>query len=194
MTKKDFFIDYDNKAIIKNWDKEFLDEVISTWKKEVPEHVQNFNNYKEDRNAVIYFALFVEYHLNNTIEILFPDFNSFLDFSKTAISTKINLLASFRLFPKQVFEACRCLNNIRNEFAHNFSITKIEQLEKLPEARRKITIDKLNSLTDDFQGDYEYETISDTLRNRYKSLVMNTVSAFRIYEPLTQRLRKKIEK
>ncbi|WP_300667119.1 hypothetical protein [Fluviicola sp.] len=194
MSKKDFFIDHDQKAIINGWDDKYLREVISIWNKEVPEHIQRFNSYNEDRNSVIYFALFMEYHVNRSLEILFPDFNSFLDFSNTAISVKINMLASFRLFPKQIFEACRCINNIRNEFAHEFSITKIEELEQLPADRKRKTIDKLVLLTNEYSGDYdEYVTVSDTAKNRFKTLVMNTITAFRIYEPLAKKLREQIE-
>lgn len=191
--KKNFYKDHDDQAVIKDWDTNFTERILSTWNEEVPEHVQNFNNLHEDRSAVIYFALFVEYHVNKTINILFPDFNLYLDFSKTAISTKINILASFKLFPKQVFESCRCINNIRNEFAHEFSIIEIKQLEELPKQKRKNTIDRLISLTDEYSGDYDYHIISDTLRDRYKSLVMNTITAFRLYEPLTQRLREGID-
>lgn len=193
MTRKSFFKAYDNNIVAKNYKLYSNDDIISSWNKEIPEHVQNFNSYNEDRSAVIYFALFVEFHLNKTIEILFPDFDKLLDFSKTATSTKINILATFRLYPKQLFEACRCINYIRNEFAHNFSVTNIDQLNQLKGERKKKTIDKLISLTNEYKGDYEYENISDTLRNRYKSLVMNTITAFRIYEPITKRIRIIIE-
>ncbi len=193
MTKKSFYIDHDQKALIKSWDSDQLDEIMETWNKEVPNHVQRFNNYIEDRNAVIYYALFIEYHLNNTLGILCPDFNSFMDFSNTATSTKINILASFRLLPKQIFEACRCINNIRNEFAHEFSITIMEDLKQLPDKRKKITFDKLIMLTNEYFGDYDYETIADTTRNRFKSLAMNTITAFRIYEPLIRSLRERLE-
>lgn len=194
MTKKSFYIDHDQKALIKSWDANQLNEIIEAWNKEVPKHIHRFNNYYEDRNAVIYFALFIEDHLNNTLGVLCPDFNSFMDFSKTVTSTKINILASFRLFPKQIFEACRCINNIRNEFAHEISINSLDDLKQLPDKRKKITFDKLIILTNEYFGDYEYETISDTTRNRFKSLVMNTVTAFRMYEPLTLSLREKLEK
>jgi hypothetical protein len=189
MKKKNFFKDHDNQSVVKNIDSEFINEILATWNKEVPEHVKHFNDYEEDRNSVIYFALFVEFHINKILELLFPDFDSFLDLYKTATSMKINILASFRLFPKQIFESCRCINNIRNEFAHEFSITKIDQLENLSEKRKKITLDKLRNLTDNYEGDYEYEKIEDTIINRFKSLCLNTITAFRIYEPHVRKLR-----
>lgn len=192
---KSFLKDYENHSVIKDWNGEYQQEILRTWSDEVPQHVQNFNNYEEDRNAVIYFALFVEFHINKVIEILFPDFDSHLGISKASTSMKINLLASFRLFPNQVFASCRCINNIRNEFAHEFSITELEELESLPNSRKSKTLEKLKQLTAEYQGDYSYEEIENTLRNRFKSLCMNTVSAFRIYEPLVRELREeKIEK
>jgi len=186
---KSFYEDYKNKSVIRNWQPKYQQEILDTWNKEVPSHVKNFNKYQEDRNAVIYFALFVEFHVNKTLEILFPDFNSFLDFDKTSISTKINILASFRLFPDQVFESCRCINFIRNEFAHEFTITDIDELNNLPENRKKRTVEKLLTLTNLYKGDYSYEEIEDNLRNRFKSLCLNTVTAFRLYEPLVRELR-----
>ncbi|MBE0651828.1 MAG: hypothetical protein IH595_13425 [Bacteroidales bacterium] len=187
---KSFFKDHDDHSIIKDWNGEYQQEILGIWNKEVPKHVENFNNYEEDRNAVIYFALFVEFHINKLIEILFPDFDKYLGISKTSTSMKINLLDSFRILPKQIFSSCRCINNIRNEFAHEFSITKLDELEKLSIERKNKTLEKLKQLTNDYDGDYDYEKIEDTLKNRFKSLCMNTVTAFRIYEPLIRELRK----
>jgi|GEM_PF-3466722 len=191
---KNFYKDYENQSVIKDWSGEYQNEILATWNKEVPGHVRSFNNNLEDRAAIIYFALFVEFHVNRTLEILFPDFNSLLDSSKINISMKVNILASFRLFPKHIFEACRCINNIRNEFAHEFSITELAQLNDFEVDRKKKTIDKLIFLTSEYEGDYSYEQIEDTLKNRFKSLCLNTVTAFRVYEPLVRELRKeKIE-
>ncbi|MCF8371987.1 MAG: hypothetical protein K9H64_10215 [Bacteroidales bacterium] len=198
MGKKIFYNDYEGKSILKGYKREYQGEILGIWNREVPQHVKNFNHYQEDRNAVIYFALFVEYHINQTIETLYPDFDYYLDLSKTATGFKINLLASFRLFPCQIFEACRCINNIRNEFAHEFKVVNLEQLNQLPDSRKKKTIDKLIRLTSDYKGDYTYEEHGDdqdTIRNRFKSLCMNTVTALRIFEPQVKRLRtEKIEK
>lgn len=190
---KNFFIDHEHTTIIRDWNQEYQDEIIKTWNQEIPKYVENFNTYEEDRNAVIYFALFVEYHVNKCLEILFPDFDSLLGISKTAISTKINILAAFKLFPIQIFEALRCINNIRNEFAHDIEITKLDDIQLLNEKRKKGTTLKLVSLTNEYEGDYNYEKINDTLKNRFKSLCLNTITAFRIYEPLVKDLRKNLE-
>lgn len=189
---KDFFKDYDGQSIIdiNNVDNE--KNITKAWNKDVPEHVNNFNNYTEDRQSVIYFALFLEFHINKTLEILFPDFDDFLSLSKTSTSMKINILASFRLFPNQVFEAARCINNIRNEFAHELLISNLEDFKNLKDEKKKKTIDKLNKLIDEYKGDYEYENIDNTIRSRFKSLVMNTITAFRIYEPMIINLREDI--
>lgn len=191
---KSFYKDHENRSIIKDWDGEYQQEILKIWNKEVPQHIQNFNKFKEDRNAVIYFALFVEFHINKVVETLFPDFDSILGISKASTNMKINLLASFRLFPNQVFASCRCINNIRNEFAHEFSINTLNELEYLPNKRKSKTLKKLRQLRENYYGDYNYEEIEDTIRNRFKSLCMNTVSAFRIYDPLVVELREKILK
>ena len=59
----------------------------------------------------------------------------------------------------------------------------MEQLANLDGERKKKTVDKLTMLTNDFLGDYEYEQTLDTIKNRFKSLCLNTITAFRIYEP-----------
>ncbi|KQB43140.1 hypothetical protein RCH33_664 [Flavobacterium daejeonense] len=191
---KNFFKDHNNSCVLREWDFEHSNEITKNWNKEVPKYVQNFNKYTEDRNAVIYFALFVEYHINKTIEILFPDFDSLIGISKANISLKINILDSFKLLPKQIFESARCINNIRNEFAHEINIINLDDLDNLPNDRKNKTIGKLIQLTTDYEGDYKYEIIDESLRNRFKSLCMNTISALRIFEPSVRRLRnEKIE-
>lgn len=192
--KKDFLVDYNNESVIKNWNQAHSNEILKTWSQEVPKHVNNFNQYSEDRNAVIYFALFVEYHINKILEILFPKFDSFLGISKTNISVKINILRAFLLFPSQIFDALHCIKEIRNEFAHEIEIVNLEDFKNLPPDRQKKTIEKLIKLTDTYQGDFEYEKINDTLRNRFKSLCMNSITALRLYQPLIQELREKINK
>ena len=192
MSRKNFFDDHDNSSIIKEWNRKSIGEIIAKWNKEVPLHVNEFNKYDEDRSAVIYFALFVEFHINHTIGILFPDFDSLL--SSSSIGNKTNILASFRLLPKQIFEACRCINNIRNVFAHEFDIKSMNQLESFDGEKRKKTVDKLKLLTSEYHGDYEYELQADTIKNRFKSLCLNTITAFRIYESQILLVREKLEK
>ena len=194
---KSFYKDYENIAIIKDWDGKSANEVFANWNKEVPIHVQNFNSFSEDRNAVIYLSLFVEYHINKAIEIVFPDFDLYLGISNTNINTKINILQSFRLLPKQIFEALRCIKEIRNEFAHELSIINLDDFKTLSQPRQKKTIEKLASLTNTYKGDYKYENHGagmDTLRNRFKSLCLNTITAFRLFDNQIFELRKlKIE-
>lgn len=192
---KNFFKDHNDSCVLKDWNFDHSNEITKDWNNEVPKHVKNFNQFTEDRNAVIYFALFVEYHVNKMIEILMPDFNNLIGTSKASISLKINLLDSFKLLPKQIFESARCINNIRNEFAHEIEIINLEDLNSLPNDRKKKTVDKLTSLTNEYEGDYQYEKVQDNLKNRFKSLCLNTISAFRVFEPSVNQLRtERIEK
>lgn len=187
---KNFYTDNDSISILKKWNSEFSKEIIKKWNEEVPTHIQRFNNYKEDRNAVLYLTLFVEYHLNQCLSILFPDFDSLLGLSKTATSSKINFLASFRILPVQIFDAMRCLNNIRNEFAHDIDVINLSDLSSLTGSRLNRTVTKLTELTDNFEGDYMY---GNEIRDRFKSLCLNTITALRIYEPMIKDLRKQLD-
>jgi hypothetical protein len=189
---KNFFKDHEEKAVIKEWDVSHSDKVTKEWTKEVPEYVQTYNSYKEDRNAVIYLTLFVENHLNKTLLIIFPDFDDSLGISETHFSTKINILQSFRLFPKQIFEALKCVRDIRNEFAHEISIKNFEDLNTLNLKRKNKTTVKLIKLTTEYEGDYKYEKIEDNLNNRFKSLCLNIITALRIFEPRVEELRKNV--
>jgi hypothetical protein len=193
--RKSFFKDYKNHSVIKEWDGTKSNQIIKEWNKEIPQHVKKLNTYYEDRNYVIYLALMVEYHINRNLEILFPDFDKILHTSETNINTKINILSAFRLFPDQVFQALRCIKDFRNEFAHNFSIINLNDINNLPQKRKNKTIVKLLSLTKEFEGDFNYQDSEDTIRNKFKSLCLNTITALKIYEPIVINLRKqKIEK
>lgn len=192
---KSFFEDHENQSILKKWNGENQEQIIRKWNDEVPKHVENFNNYKEDRNAVIYFALFIENEVDKIILILFPDFDFYFSKKSTFISQKLKILDSFKLFPKQILKSARCINNIRNEFAHNIKIENFDDLESLEGKRKKDTINSLITLTNEYEGDYNYEKNEDTLKNRFKSLCLNTVTALRIYNPIIKDLREnKIEK
>ena len=61
--RKNFFKDYKNRSVIKEWDGTQSSQIIKEWNKEISQHVKKFNAFKEDRNYVIYLALVVEYDL-----------------------------------------------------------------------------------------------------------------------------------
>lgn len=191
--KKNFFKDYKNHSIIKEGSIHETSQILKKWNKEIPQHVKNLNTYKEERNYVIYLALVVEHDLNRILEILFPDFNERMNTSETGFNFKINILSAFRLLPEQIFEALRCIKDLRNVFAHDFSIVKLEDINLLSSNRQTKAIGKLTSLTNNFEGDYNYQERDDTLLNRFKSLCLNTITALRIFEPEVISLRNKIE-
>ena len=176
---KNFFNDHKNNSVLKEWAKEDIINLLGKWNEEVPKHVNIFNESNHDRHAVLYFALFTEFHINRLVEILFPDFKNI---AGENTSNKIKLLSSFRLIPDQIFMACKCINQIRNEFAHKFSLTNLSDLD----GEGKNTLIKL---TNEYQGDYVYEEAEDTIKNRFKSLCMNTITALRLYESQVQKLR-----
>jgi len=61
--RKNFFKDYKNHSVIKEWDRTQSGQIIKEWNKKIPQHVKRLNAFKEDRNYVIYLALVVEYDL-----------------------------------------------------------------------------------------------------------------------------------
>jgi len=191
---RNFYENPNKDTLIWRFKTEHTHEVIREWKEEVPEYVRKFNSYIEDRNAVIFFELFIEFHIERITEILFPGFISINGYNKPTVFTKIKTLEAFNLFPSQIFEACQCIINIRNVFAHHIDVTSLDDLNNLDQKTKKQTINKLNSIIESFDySDYDYFKSEDTNRNRFKSLVMNTITALRLYEPQVIEIRALIE-
>ena len=172
MAKKRFNISERNDCILPEVLIELED--FSDWGTEIPKRVAYFNESKDERNGVTYLALFVEQELFRMLKIIFPAAPQYL--SNLNFSGSINYIRAFKIIPDHILEATKCVKDIRNEFAHNIEILKIEDLnEKL--------LSKLNYFIESYEGDYDYVEIDDTFLNRYKTICMNIVAALRIYEP-----------
>lgn len=190
-----FFKDHENKAIINEWNGESQTEIIAKWNKEIPQYIIKFDSYKEDRNSVIYLTLLIEIQIDEIIQALFPAFyeDGCFDKTNTYIRDKIKTLKAFRLLPTQILDSIKCINYIRNEFAHEIKLCTFEDFSSIENKRKTRTIDKLVLLTNEYEGDYRYEETEDTLKNRFKSLCLNTITALRLFVPQVRELRLNIE-
>jgi hypothetical protein len=190
----DFYKCHTNNSIIKDINQEHGNLAISEWNKTVPKYIKLYNNLSDDRSAVIHFALFVEHHIDSAIINWLPGFNSHLGLSKTMISQKINILAASRLIPEQVLMSCRCINSIRNQFAHDIKTISFSHFDDLLEKDKKNTIFKLIELTDTYESEYSsYLKIDKSYQTRFKTLSMSVIAAFSYYLPSIIELRIKIE-
>jgi len=57
------------------------------------------------------------------------DYRALTDRSDFTFSFKIVLLKSLRLIPSNIVNMCDCVRKVRNEFAHNLEIDKIESVK-----------------------------------------------------------------
>ncbi len=187
-----FFHTHDRSGIIK-WPEEISSDFIPNWNREISEHVKKFNLYQEDRNIVIYFALLLEDQINNCLNILFVNFKDKFDSNgiQASMSLKIKILYSIPLFTQHIFDSLNCINDIRNEFAHNIYMESFSDFNRL--SKKKRTLEKLIQITEMYEGNYKYHEIDDTPRNRFKSLSLNLISYVRANEIEIKKIRKSIE-
>lgn len=84
----------------------------------------------DDRSKSILAGIIVEHHLDRLLKLLFIDYKFLTDRSDFTFSFKISILKSLRLIPDNIITMCDCIRKVRNEFAHNFEINKIDEVNK----------------------------------------------------------------
>lgn len=96
----------------------------------------------DERSLVLVSALSAEYCLDCLLNELLPGYDKLEENDNFTFSTKIKLLASFCLIPPHITLASDLVRKVRNQFAHNLEIEKIEDIRK---TKPKI-IDQLKGL------------------------------------------------
>jgi len=185
MAKKRFNISEKRDCILPEVVVELDD--FTEWGDDIPKRLAYFNKSNDERNSVTYLALFVEQELFRAIKILFPDANKHLP--NLNFSQSINFLRSFRIIPDHILAAAKCVKDIRNEFAHNIEVLKLEDLK----AKRQKLLSTLDFFIENYQGDYDYFESDDTQLNRYKTVCMNIIAALRVYEPSIRLVRETLD-
>ena len=85
---------------------------------------------KDDRSKVILAGIIVEYYLDRLLKCFFVDYKNLTDRTDYTFSLKISILKSMQLIPNEIVLMCDIVRKIRNTFAHNFDIDKIEHIDK----------------------------------------------------------------
>lgn len=84
----------------------------------------------DDRSKSILAGIIVEHHLDRLLKLLFIDYKFLEERSDFTFSFKISILKSLRLIPENIAVMCDCVRKVRNEFAHNFDINSIDEINK----------------------------------------------------------------
>lgn len=172
----------------------FFDKVnLSEWNEELPKLYKRINSAKDERSFVILLSIVVEYHTDKLLRIILPGYTKMCARSEFTFSLKLCLLESLKIIPPQLFRFTDCIRKIRNEFAHNLQIDRLQELAKLDESKSKL-IKNLIQLTSEYQDYVVYSKIHpNELKFHFKDIANFVINAFREYEPNFIALRKEID-
>ena len=84
----------------------------------------------DQRSKVVLSGIIIEYHLDRLLKTLLLDYNILTNKTGFTFSIKISLLESLRLIPIKIINSCDCIRQVRNTFAHNLDLDKIEDIDK----------------------------------------------------------------
>src|SRR2546430_2053361 len=91
-----------------------------------PEFYRRMESSGDDRSYVLVAVMVVESMCDDILRKVIPGFNTLRDNRDFGFSLKIELLRALRLIPPAIPRCADCVRQVRNEFAHNLSIDKIE--------------------------------------------------------------------
>ena len=83
---------------------------------------------ENDRAFILVSAVALEDKIENILKLLLPSIKTLADNKEFTFSFKINLLKSFELYNPKLIEYIHLVRKIRNEFAHNLSISDFENI------------------------------------------------------------------
>lgn len=106
---------------------EDLDQYVS----QVNEILDRLGKLNDDRALVIVAALFVEKAIDDYLSSLIPDYFKNKITRMLNFFNKIELARSFLLCPSRLINQAHTIREIRNEFAHNIEINKINELKSM---------------------------------------------------------------
>ena len=162
------------------------------WNDEMGVFYKRVNETKDERSFVLLMTLIVEFHLDAVIRAFFPGHKEILDNKDLTMSMKIDLLKSLKLIPDTIFNFSDLIRLIRNEFAHNIYIDKIDQLNSYTKGKK--LINKLYSYCDEYKDKIVYSNKQiDNLREKFKDIANFANNALQEYEPSVKLLRNEME-
>jgi hypothetical protein len=162
------------------------------WNLEMGTFYKRVNETKDERSFVLLMAMVVEFHLDSVIKAFFPKHVILLENLSFTFSLKIDLIKSLVIIPESVITFTDLIRRIRNEFAHNINIDKLEELKENTKGRK--LINKLDNLCVQFKDEMTYSNDgNNSYREKFKDIADFANNALREYEPSIALLRNEIE-
>lgn len=107
----------------------FTSDHLKNYLSKINSMIDKLRSLNDDRALVIVAALFVEKAIDDYLSSLIPDFLKIEDERDMTFSLKIKLASSFKLCHSSFFKCSHKIREIRNEFAHNIEIERINDLD-----------------------------------------------------------------
>jgi hypothetical protein len=135
-------------------------------------------SYENDRAFILVSAVALEQKISILLESLLPSISSLEDNKEFTFSFKTNLLKSFDLYNAKVIEYIHLIRKIRNEFAHDLTISNFEKLHSG-------TINHIDQCFTNIKPNRESKEIREKIEAIVKWLFWELISL----EPYTKKLR-----
>lgn len=162
------------------------------WNEEMGNFYKRVNETKDERSFVLLMTLIIEFHIDSIIKAFFPGGKTFLENKDLTLSLKINLLKSIKLLPDSIFGFADLIRQVRNEFAHNLKIDKIEELKNYSKGKK--LLNRLNEYCKVYIDNLVYSKHElNNYREKFKDIASFVNNALREYEPSVRLIRKEIE-
>ena len=160
------------------------------WNEEMGKFYEKVNDTDDERSFVLLLAIIMEFHIDVIIKAFFPGYKEILKRKELTLSLKIDLLKSLKIVPQSIFKLADCIRKIRNEFAHQFEIEKVEDLK----IHKKVLITELDILCAKYVNHLVYSKYdTSNYREKYKDIATFVNNALREYEPAIQLIRKELD-
>lgn len=166
---------------------------LGKWSEELGTFYERVNKSPDERSIVVLMTLIVEFHMDSIYRSFFPGHKEIIESQDFTLSMKIKILKALKLIPDSIFNNADLVRLIRNEFAHNVNLDKLEQLNYYP--RGKKLLQKLDSFCLKYQTYLIYSKYNEAnLKEKFKDIANFVNVSLREYEPTVKLIRREIEK
>jgi len=99
----------------------------------------------DERSYVLIVALIAEYRVNQVLRAWLPGYKKLDDNHDFTFSMRTELIRAANLIPSHILRCIDLVRMIRNDFAHNLNIERLEQIEERDKARLKTLYNEIYS-------------------------------------------------
>lgn len=167
----------------------------------IPPLFQLMEKSGDDRSFTIITLSIIDSQLDKMLQTIMPDCDKLEDNDLT-VGFKINILISLKLIPRRILQCADCIRKIRNEFAHEFKLQSLEEIDQKNKDRLKIAYSKFYN-----EPDLKTKTMHELFKqvafvaivglNAYQenlSLFRETIQSKKFQKELEDEVKKRFEK